>query len=233
MKDKKFSPSEAITVYSFVLAPKRLLVGLALAAFFLLGVHSMLTVYHYQIEEVSWLPWRQLFDVDEENNLPTWFSGAILALAAGCLWLCARHKRQVRDRSVNQWYVLTFGFLFMSVDEVAGLHESLNSTIQSSWVIPGGIVAFLVGLSFIPFLWNLPSRTRNYFIVAGALYVGGAIGVEIIGAPMDADTMLYNLTTVAEEGLEMFGVILFLIALLSYMRPAAGGAIEVDVGLQE
>jgi hypothetical protein len=47
----------------------------------------MLNVYHYQIEEVSWLPWRQLFDVDEENNLPTWFSGALLALAAGCLWL--------------------------------------------------------------------------------------------------------------------------------------------------
>jgi hypothetical protein len=144
----------------------------------------------------------------------------------------ARHKRQVRDRSA-QWYVLTFGFLFISVDEVEGLHESLNSTTESSWLIPRGIVAFLIGLSFIPFLWNLPFRTRNYFIVAGALYVGGAIGVEIIGAPMDADTMLYNLRTVAEEGLEMFGVILFLSALLSYMRPAAGGAIEVDVGLQE
>ena len=43
----------------------------ALAAFVLLFVHSALTVYHYQVEEIEWLPWRQMFDVDEENNLPT------------------------------------------------------------------------------------------------------------------------------------------------------------------
>jgi len=182
---------------------------------------------------VSWLPWRQLFDVDEENNLPTWFSGALLAVAAGCVWLCARQKREKQDRWVVHWYILAFGFLLLSLDEVAGLHESLNSMTDASWVIPGGIGALLVGLSFVPFLLNLPGRTRNFFIVAGGLYVGGAVGVEIVGAPMDGDSMIYNLTTLAEEGLEMYGVILFIGALLSYMRPAGGDVIDVSVGIAE
>jgi len=50
---------------------------------------------------------------------------------------------------------------------------------------------------------------------------------------MDGDSMIYNLTTVAEEGLEMYGVILFIGALLSYMRPAGGDVIDVSVGIAE
>ena len=53
--------------------------------------------------------------------------------------------------------------------------------------------------------------------------MGGAVGVEIIGAPMDADTMTYNLTTVVEEGMEMAGVLLFLTTLLHYMPRKQGG----------
>ena len=75
-----------------------------------------------------------------------------------------------------------------------GLHESFNTVTDATWAIPGGILALLVGLTFFPFLWSLPKATRNAFFLAGCIYIGGAGGVEIIGAPMDADTMTYNLT---------------------------------------
>ena len=98
--------------------------------------------------------------------------------------------------------------------------------------VPGGILALLVGLTFFSFLWSLPTATRNAFFLAGCIYVGGAVGVEILGAPMDADTMTYNLTTVVEEGMEMAGVLLFLMALLQYMSRQQGETHEIGVTVE-
>lgn len=36
----------------------------------------------------------------------------------------------------------------------------------------------IIGLASLPFLARLPSRTGNLFVIAGAIYVGGALGVE-------------------------------------------------------
>ena len=53
--------------------------------------------------------------------------------------------------------------------------------------------------------------------------------MEIIGEPMDADTMTYNLTTVVEERMEMGGVILLLAVLLRYMaRPQDNSHVATD-----
>ena len=67
------------------------------------------------------------------------------------------------------------------------------------------------------------------FLLAGCIYVGGAVGVELIGAPMEEDAMPYNLTTVVEEGMELAGVILFLAATLRHMAPRQDGSQEIEV----
>ena len=216
--------------YEVAFSTRRVVIGFVVAALFLLVTHSALTIYHYSVEEVSWLPWRQLFDVDEENNLPTWFSGFLLSVVAFFVWLCARRSRSAAEPWADHWYGLAVGFLLLSLDEVAGMHETVNSLIDMSWAIPGGIIAGVIGLAFVPFLRRLPGQTALLFLLAGGLYIGGAVGVEIIGEPMDSDTMLYNLTTVVEEGMEMAGVILFLHALLSYMNED-GSFVEAAVSL--
>ena len=188
----------------------RLVLLLSVGALLLLGCHVGLTIYHYQVEELSWLPWRQLFDVDEENNLPAWFSEFILLVATFLLWLCARKQGSEQAPMADHWYGLTLGFLLLALDEVAGIHETINSLIDMNWAIPGGIVAGVMGVAFIPFVRRLPPRTALLFVVAGVLYVGGAVGMELVGEPMDSDTLQYNLTTVVEEGLEMGGVIFFI-----------------------
>ncbi len=231
LQGKGFADESASEGYRFSISQRFLVVLLSVLALALLLCHAALTIYHYQVSELPWLPWRQLFDVDEENNLPTWFSEFLLLTTVVLLWLCADKKRRDKDPSVDHWYTLTIGFLLMAMDEIAGFHETINSLIDPTWAIGGGLLALGIGLGFIPFLRRLPKRTAILFVVAGAIYVGGAVGVEIIGEPLDRDTMAYNLLTVLEEGMEMFGFIFFMYVLLGYMRESDAdpvrGAVEL------
>ena len=221
-----FADENVSAGYGFSISQRFLVILLSILALALLLCHAALTIYHYQVSELPWLPWRQLFDVDEENNLPTWFSEFLLLTTAVLLWLCADKKRRDKDPSVDHWYTLTIGFLLLAMDEIAGFHETINSLIDPTWAIGGGLLALGIGIGFIPFLRRLPKRTAILFVVAGAIYVGGAVGVEIIGEPLDSDTMTYNLLTVLEEGMEMFGVIFFMYVLLGYMRGSDAGPVR-------
>ena len=58
------------------------------------------------------------------------------------------------------------------------------------------------------------------FVLGGCLYVGGAIGVELIqGRHYESyrNDLSYNMIGTVEESLEMAGVIVFLSALLKYL----------------
>ena len=70
-------------------------------------IHCFFNYYTHSIEEVPWLI-HQLFDLDEENNLPTWFSGFLLLNNAFLLFLIARTRRG--DHFIH-WNVLALGFL--------------------------------------------------------------------------------------------------------------------------
>ena len=213
--------------YEASFSPRGLPSLLFVVAFVLLACHATLSIIHYEVVELPWLL-RQLFDLDEENNLPTWYSGFLLLVASVFLWLCARSKRADGDPWFGQWYALATGFLLLSIDEVAGLHETINSIIEISWAIPAGVLAVMIGLGFAPFLISLPRRTARLFLLSGAVYLTGAVGIEITGIEL-GDTLSYAMATLAEEGLEMFGVLLFLHALLAYMRGAETGSVQASL----
>jgi hypothetical protein len=73
----------------------------------------------------------------------------------------------------------------------------------------------------VPFLLHLPIKYRLLFIVSGFIYLGGALGVELGTISYEEndqlDTLAYNLWNAVEEGMEMFGIILFASALTSYL----------------
>ena len=202
----------------------------------LLAVHIVLQVWHYQWDELPWLL-RQFFDVDEEDSLPTWYSATALLLASFLLLLISRRKRIDRDPWVRYWYGLTLAFAALSMDEIAGLHETLNSLIDFSWTIPGGILAALFDLAYLRFLLHLPSRTRWLFILSGIIFVTGAVVVERSTDWYDDEDLLntlpYNLWNALEEGLEMGGVVLFIYALLGYMTRGRSLQVEVTVEGEE
>ena len=206
--------------------------GLTILVVGLLAIHCSLQIWHYEWSEVPW-PLRQIFDVDEEDSIPTWYSTSALLLTSVLLFLISQRKRVDRDPWVRYWYGLSLAFAALSLDEIAGFHETLNIMVDYSWAIPGGIAAGIFGLLYLRFLWHLPAQTRWLFVVSGAVFIGGAVGVEM-STDWYADedllnTLAYNLWTAVEEGMEMGGIVLFIHALLGYMGREQEARVDVIV----
>ena len=173
------------------------------------------------------------FYVDAEYNLPSSFSGFILMLAALILAVITILVRGQNDSMMSYWLILCSGFFFMAADEILSLHERLiiplrqfiaidhYGVLYHAWVIPGIMIVIVLTLFFYKFLYRLPEKTRSAFLVSGALYIGGALGMELIGGYYEEFHQVHNLTctmiVTAEESLEMAGVILFIRALLSFI----------------
>lgn len=174
-----------------------------------------------------------LFYVDREQNIPTFFSLLLLLLAFLLLAIITVLNRKQKAHDVLQWAILTFGFLLMAFDEAFEFHEKLILPVRSllhsgnlgifyfAWVIPGILLIITVAIFYLRFLLHLPATTRLFFITAAALYVGGAIGFELIGGRYvelhGTQNLTYSIIATIEESLEMAGVIVFIWALLAYI----------------
>lgn len=170
-----------------------------------------------------------LFDLHSERNIPTLFSSLQLALAGLLLFLIGS-KHQSSGEKFIAWIVLAAIFLFLAIDETAVIHERLSEPVRAvlnpggffyfPWVIPYGIVVMLILVGFSRFLMQLPKPISTWFLASGAIYIGGAIGFEMLSARhkqlFGSDNVSYALYYTVEETLEMLGIALFLYALLKY-----------------
>jgi hypothetical protein len=176
------------------------------------------------------------FDMNFENNVPTFFAAFILVATAVLLTVIA--SQSTADRYAGYWKWLAIIFAFMAVDEDASLHELLIEPVRNllavsgplyfAWVIPYAFAVLVIGLLYLKFVWSLPARTRGFFIAAGSLYLTGALGFESIGGWYfsrhgEIEDLPYSLLVAAEEFCEMAGIILFIYGLLDYLRDRLGG----------
>jgi len=202
----------------------RLPYRLAIAVVVLCSMHLVVMLVHYEFVEIDWLI-RSLFDLDEEQSFGTWFSSLILLLAAIILLFHAQKVSASGQPMAPAWWCLGAGFCLLSIDETVGMHESLNTATEISWAIPGAIAVALIGTIYLPFLLRLPRYTMYLFVASATLYLGGALGIELLTESYEEedllDTLGYNLTTLVEEGLEMSGVVLFIHALLQHITREA------------
>ena len=122
----------------------------------------------------------------------------------------------------------------MAVDEAWAIHETLVAPARGLLVTcapsvfsisPGLFLAYPSSSysrcsSSDPPL-RLPVATRLGFIVSGPLFIGGALGFELVGGRYaelhGRDNLTYNMIATMEESLEMAGVIGFIYALLKYL----------------
>jgi hypothetical protein len=164
-----------------------------------------------------------LCSLSYEANLPTWFASVLLF---SCGLLLAAIASDVGARGGDhrpRWIGLAAGFFYMSIDEAVELHEHLGGhfggegILYFDWVIPAAIIVALVGAVYLPFLRDLPPRRRRQFLLAGAVYVGGAVLAELpLGwwtAQEGPENATYALLDWVEESLELLGASLFLLAL--------------------
>ena len=173
-----------------------------------LGIKDALGFEYWQVA---------LFDLDEEESFGTWFS-AVNLLFAGLLSLYLAARGGVAHAAMRYWWiVLGVGLMLMSVDEVVGMHEQINTVFDEVvWTTLSLVIVFATGVGFIPFLWHYRWRTALWFLLGGMLFVGGAVGLEHYMGD-DVNSLRYNMFTAAEEGLEMLGVILAIYAMLELM----------------
>jgi hypothetical protein len=159
------------------------------------------------------------FGLSYEGNLPTWASTCLLFSCALLLTLIAVGKRQAGAVYRRHWQVLAIAFLYISLDEFVRIHDF-------GWVIPAGLVVSMFAIAYAPFLRDLPRRCRNQFMLAAAVYVGGALGVELLlGYWTDLaghDNFIYGMIDLVEESMELAGASLFLYALTEYLGGPAG-----------
>ncbi|MPY93590.1 MAG: hypothetical protein GEV08_11165 [Acidimicrobiia bacterium] len=199
------------------LAPRRILVWGTATALVLCGLSYLLYARSrgYYVPEL---------DVGTEGSVAAWLSSTALAgCAVALLWISRRDRPGLR----RAWRGLAVMFACLSLDESASVHEKAIDPLQSSlgtsgpllyaWVVPGAVVVLVVGAWSIPFLRALERPTALAFVLAGAAYVGGALGFEVLGgalapAPGEVD-LLYAAVATVEELLEMLGITFFLAAL--------------------
>lgn len=176
------------------------------------------------------------FDLGGEGNFPSLFGGALFLAAAALLAVAAEGERG-RGRPAKEWRGLSFLFVFLALDEWLSFHEALirpvnillktDGVLRFAWVVPYGVMAAVVGLACLNLLRRIPARTRNLFVVAGAVYVAGALGCEMIGGLIEQrvgrDGIAFTLEVLVEESLEMGGAILFIYAIAAYIRDELPG----------
>lgn len=157
-----------------------------------------------------------------EANIPSWFQSAVLTLCALLLFAISARKPSFRFH----WRVLSVLFLYLSLEEASSILEGLAYRLLRFLPFTPSYLAILgvalLAAGYRQFVLSLPAMSRVRFIVAGAIYVSGVIGLEMIGSFREdffyAHRIFLLTRTVIEEGLEFLGIILFLRALLLYLK---------------
>lgn len=170
-----------------------------------------------------------LFNVNSETSIPTWFAQSLLLGAAGILLFIAF----VSKARCIMWASLGAIFTYVSIDEGAAIHELTVRPIRNifdihaglfyySWVLLFASALMVLVIVYARFWWHLPSMTKYLFLAAFLIFVSGGIGLEMLGgqiAAVQGETALtYGLLVAGEEFLEMLGVIVFIYALLAYVK---------------
>ena len=197
---------------------------LLILVFILIDVSLGLGYIINEIVERPSVKLTMLLDLDNESNLPTWYSSIQWFCVAIMLGLFAHSNFWLAQRRSWLLPVLPLVFLALSVDEVARIHEWIGE--RSEILLPGGsrantplpetgIWMFVVGVPFLAaFVW-LISSLRMYFqdtpnalikVFAGMLItLSGAIGFETLTNLVVPGSMYGILQVFLEEFCEMLG----------------------------
>jgi NADH:ubiquinone oxidoreductase subunit K len=202
----------------------------------LISITVLLTLINL-FHQFSWYFWQQdykllmwRFDFAGDKTVPTWFSSELLLLCAIFLFIIFQSKANQASKYKWHWLGLAVIFLALSIDETATLHEWSSSLLASyeldgifyyAWVLFGLGFVGLFALVYGRFFFHLPKAQQRSFFLAAALYVGGALVVEMFNGRYEslfgAETLTYQLMTAVEELMEMGGVLLFIDALMKYI----------------
>jgi len=220
----------------YTVNPKKVTVILLVIIATLAAMHIAQLVTYYVIGDPRVFDFIKMVDFDYETNLPTLYSVIAIILCSIILFLIASGKKKTQQPYRFQWKLLAWIFLFLALDEGVSIHEDIGDVMELfvtasgylyfPWVIPYAGLLVILALVYFRFLLHLPRPTMIRFIIAGGLFLTGAIGIEIISA-QEADihgtaTITYSILYTIEELCEMIAIVIFLQALLEYYASEFG-----------
>jgi hypothetical protein len=215
--------------------PSKVLYGTLGIIFILLILHigSYLHLLQNNLNPESFFFRKTNFD--SERNLPAIFSGILHIAASYSLAMVAISQLNFKN-SKSMWWVLSFIFFFLGVDEILVLHEKIEGNLAGfeengvffyNWIVLYGSGILILGAFMAKSLWSLPRKTLYLFITAGIIFVLGAIVLESIAGNLVFQRQLnpevvkitpavFILATL-EELFEMLGVTIFIFAILDFL----------------
>jgi uncharacterized membrane protein YhaH (DUF805 family) len=147
------------------------------------------------------------FDLNGEANIPTWYSAMLLYTVAmvgfGLFWQAPRSPRR------SFWLAFALIYAFLSLDEMARLHEIFDSpAIRIEWlyVYAPFAAAFFAVCVYGLVARRLAEREAARWIVGGLIiYAAGGMGMEALNYFLPLPDYWARVSIMLEEGLEMMG----------------------------
>lgn len=153
---------------------------------------------------------KRLFDLDLEQNLPTWVSAVQFFGVALCAGLLSGYTR---GRQRLAWRAFAGIFLFFSLDEVALLHEELVDRVATSpkgdawfwplFYLPLGIAALVAVAIVVGEVRRVGASATT--VVAGLMLLGAALLLDGIAVALTDTPWLFEPAIVLEEASELVG----------------------------
>ena len=167
------------------------------------------------------------FNLHVEGTVPAWFSAALL-LTIGFTWFQRADLPDVRAAGDTWRYrLLAAAFFYVSCDESIGLHElaidpirsafNLGGALYYAWIVPAVVLLATFALLLWPIVPRMTPALRRSALLAGGIYLTGAIGMEMVGGLLrdggDNTGAAYLLASTVEELLEIIGLLVMVTAL--------------------
>lgn len=228
------------------LHPPQLLRALLTVAALLVAISTVAQLANHRLDGRAGMGLvARVLNIDSEQSIPTAWSASVLASCAVVAWVIAGIHRRRDLGQHRSWAALGAVAAVVAADEFLAVHETSIDPLRGvlgeratgllyyAWVLPGLVVALVVAAVFWRFVWSLPVGLRSRLVIAGVLYLTGAVGFEMLGGAQDEDHTRVNGTYLAlngvEEGLEMVAASVVLAALVGYLLGPLGG---VDLSLR-
>ena len=190
--------------------------------------------------------WMTVFNMDKEMNFPTLYTVILLIICAIILKQISILEKKHQEPLFKYWNILYYIFLFLAFDEALQIHEififrdigtNLPGIFHFVWVIPYGIAVCFLVLYFAKFTFSLPRRISNLFILSGGIYIGGALGMEMVEGlwvriAAGRQNLVYSLLASVEEMMEIMGLIIFIYSLIIYITKCKEEIISIKLDVK-
>ena len=196
--------------------PKRLFITLVALDTFFVGVYLYFVAFGRHKSLLF-----QVFNLDREANVPSWYAGTQLFLIAiGYLVLGSRLIPDRRKVAVLRplWILMGVGFTLLSADEVGALHERMGHALKhmkvfsfrylDQWMVLYLLIAVCIALIFSKQLLRVWKEWRFevlLFLLGFAVLASGAFVAEIAQISRRWVGTRHLLQIGVEEWLELVG----------------------------